>query len=141
MAVVRARLDAVQVGHGDIHQQNVRGEALHQFHGFHAIHGFAHHVDVARLLQEGADTLPDRVVVVGDDDSYHGLVCIGRIALNRNPRPGADSSSIRPSNSSSRSRMPSMPMPARRSSGAKETKSSQGRRAQTVGKVADPIHG
>jgi len=70
-------LHPVQVRHGDVEHEDVGEEPLDQREGLRAVGCLPHHLDVAGLLQEGADPLADQVVIVGDDDADHGTCPAG----------------------------------------------------------------
>ena len=56
-ANVGGGLEAVSVGHGDIHHHHVRPQIIGQFHGALAVAGLAHHHNIVALLQVGCQRL------------------------------------------------------------------------------------
>jgi hypothetical protein len=114
-------LQAIQIGHGNIHEDYVRVGGLDQFDGLAAVAGLADHFDSGEFLKRVANTGPDDGVIVGQDDtnlvwgtsvSYQELGVrhfSGNQAWTSVPCPGVDLSSRRPSTSVARSSMLSRP--------------------------------
>src|SRR5690349_12720129 len=105
------RLYAIQSGHRYVDQQHVRLEACHKLNCRVAVIGFPHHLNIASAFQQQADSLPDKVMVVGDYDADHASASTGTRATKRVPRAAGATISSEPFSSSSRSRKPSSPMP------------------------------
>src|SRR5512133_3790223 len=82
--------DPVQVGHGNVGQNNVRVQFLHQFYQFASIGCLPNHVDVRLGGKQGSDALPDYLMVV--------------------PAPGVEWISKSPSSQETRSRIPESPL-------------------------------
>ena len=75
---------AVQVVHGDVHDDDVGAQLLGQADGFAAVLGLGDHLQALFLLQQGAQAVAHDLVVVGDDDLHaHGFSFRGPA-----PRPG-----------------------------------------------------
>jgi hypothetical protein len=60
------RVKAVAVGHAQVQQDHVGAQRLGQDHAFGPIGRLAHHLDVILHIEEGAQALPDDLVVVDD---------------------------------------------------------------------------
>ena len=58
-------LEPVQLRHGDIHDDDIRGELLRHVDGLAAIFGLADHFDVGFGGKEGTDSLAHDRMVVG----------------------------------------------------------------------------
>ena len=78
-------LEPVQVGHGDVDDENIGPQTLHQGQGLRTVGRLAEDRDVPRPLQEGADALADQVMIVGDDDADHAPSKVGIRATRRVP--------------------------------------------------------
>ena len=78
-------LEPVQMGHGDVDDENIGPQTLHQGQGLRTVGRLAEDRDVPRPLQEGADALADQVMIVGDDDADHGPSKVGMWATRRVP--------------------------------------------------------
>jgi hypothetical protein len=63
-------LDAVQVGHADIHQDDIRGEPFGQGDRLGAVGGLAHHLHARLTFQDQPEAGPDRLLVIGDEDAH-----------------------------------------------------------------------
>src|SRR6185369_10877210 len=112
------RLDAVQIGHGNIHNHHVR----RQFQGgpdrVSAVVGLGDHFDIELFLDKAAQPVTDDFVIVGDNDpDAHGEApsltasCNCAARVTRVPQPGVDSTVISPPRWSTRSRMLNRPKP------------------------------
>jgi hypothetical protein len=68
------RLDAVQLGHLDVHHDDVGLQLLRHGHGLGAVDGLADHLDELVGRQQRAQPSPEDGVVVGDQraDGIHG---------------------------------------------------------------------
>src|SRR4030095_5359212 len=58
-----SRIQAIQHGHADIHDHNIRLECLHPLYGLAAIRSFANHLQ-ALTLEQRAKALADEHVIV-----------------------------------------------------------------------------
>ena len=56
---------AVDLRHGDIHDDHVRPQLLGEAHGFRAFAGFAHHLHVGFLVDDELEALADHRVIIG----------------------------------------------------------------------------
>ena len=67
-------LDAVQLGHGDVHHHDVGLQLLGQFDGFAAVGGLADDLHIGLRAEDHLEALADHGVVVSqqDADSFHG---------------------------------------------------------------------
>ena len=83
-------LHPVQVRHGDVEHEDVGQQALDQLEGLLAVGRLRHDLDVARLLEEGTEALPDQVVIVGHHDADHGVPFQGTRATTWVPWPSCD---------------------------------------------------
>jgi len=61
-------VDAVAVGHRDVHQHDIPLAGAHHLHGLDAVLGFAGHGEVGRVREDLAQALPDDRVIVGNQD-------------------------------------------------------------------------
>ena len=96
---VAGRVQAVQAGHGDVHDDDIGRQAPGQGDGRHAVLRLARDFDVSAAVgQAELEALPDDGVVVGDEDAdLHGAPSPSGIsAMISVPRPGAVRTSRRP---------------------------------------------
>ena len=56
---------AVDLRHGDIHDDHVGPQLLSEAHGFRAFAGFADHLHIGFLVDDELEALPDHGVVIG----------------------------------------------------------------------------
>jgi hypothetical protein len=69
-------IDAVLVGHADVHEDDVRGELLHLGHRLEAIARLSDDLDALLGLEHHAQPAAEPLVVIGDEDPdrlRHGL--------------------------------------------------------------------
>lgn len=91
-AQLASRADAIEHGHGQVHQDDVDvrvgGE---QIEGFAAVAGLADDGYVLVLLEQGPQTDPHEVVVIDEQDADHGGATSGASMVRRQqvPSPGA----------------------------------------------------
>ncbi len=62
------RFQAVQTGHADIQNHDIRLEGLALFHGVHAVHGFAADLPLRGWLKQGSKSAAKDLVVIDDQD-------------------------------------------------------------------------
>ena len=104
-------LDAVESGHADVHQDDVRVQAACLCECLAAVAGFARDAEIWFGFHQHAQALADQVLVVGDQHADHGGSPIGSQAQTVNPPPGRGPARRSPPNSATRSRMPVNPCP------------------------------
>src|SRR6266581_2912079 len=124
------RLDAVEVGHLDVHQHDVRLRGEGDLDRVEAIDGFADDGDAVIAVEQSGQSRPEKRLVVRDHHprgldrrgrSGWRLRCstqiscsLGRIARTVVPPPATLSTSSRPPRITARSLIPSTPMPGSR---------------------------
>ena len=106
-------LDAVHVGHLDVHEDHVWSGPTSGVDGFQPCRGLADDLDVVGLAQDHAETSPDEVVIVGEQDPDHlaATPSTGMWAVTRNPPPSRGPASNWPPKIETRSLMPRIPRP------------------------------
>ena len=57
--------EAIQLRHGDIHEYEVRLEGCHALQYLVTVGGFADNLHPLKALEQGAESSPDQVVIVG----------------------------------------------------------------------------
>ena len=77
------RLDAVEVGHPQVHEDHVGAQRCGQLHGARPGLGLADHLDVVDVGEHQLEPAAERRVVVGDEDADH----------REAPRPGSTGAS------------------------------------------------
>ena len=84
------RLDAVDVGHADVHQDDVRPERARELNGLRAVLGLTHHLDPLPRVQDHPEAATDERLVVGEDDAdaHVRSPSNGRVAKTRKPPSG-----------------------------------------------------
>ena len=84
------RLDPVEHGHPDVHQDDVRVGAPRGADRFRAVRGLAGHGEAGGRGDDPAQTGPDKCLVVGHDHAKRHRVpsARGRRAVTRKPCPG-----------------------------------------------------
>src|SRR5918992_306782 len=104
------RLHAVQLGHGDVHDDDIGPQLACQTQRLAAVGGGAGDLDALIAAQERGKPVADHGVVVRDQHpNLHRF--LPTAAITRVPRPWADSISSRPPTSSMRSRIVCSPNP------------------------------
>jgi len=85
------RLQAVELGHADVHQHDGRIEARHLGDRLAARAGLRDDLDVRLAGEQHAEAGPDHGLVVGDQDAdaHVGFPFTGRRTSSRNPKPFA----------------------------------------------------
>jgi hypothetical protein len=78
--------EAVQARHAQVEQQHVDLVAVDGLKRLDAVARLGHHLDPVGELQQAADALPDKGLVVGHAHPDHD---VGRLAWSRKPAPGA----------------------------------------------------
>src|SRR5262249_31935928 len=108
------RLQAVKLGHADVHNGYFGLESPDHLHGLPARGGFAHHLPASPRLEQRSQATADHFMVVGQQNAKgaHALPpWSGKIIFNVVPRsPG--SISTRPPSSRARSCILAMPTPS-----------------------------
>ena len=64
------RLDAVEVGHADVHQDDIGGEPFRPDDRLGAIGRLAHHLHTRLPFQDQPESAPDQLLVIGDQDAH-----------------------------------------------------------------------
>ena len=70
VADVAGGAQAVEVGHGEIHQDDVRTFLLREKKGLLAVGRRADHLDSLLHLQSVPEAVPEQPLIVRDEDSY-----------------------------------------------------------------------
>jgi hypothetical protein len=70
---LRRRVEAIQEGHGDVEEHDVRGVLRHRCHRGPTIGALGHHLDVGQILEQRPHPGAHQVVIVGDDDANHAV--------------------------------------------------------------------
>ena len=83
-------LDAVELGHADVHQHDVGLERADLLDGVEPVGGLAHHLEVVLGVEDHAEAGADERLVVGDQQSdghatLNSLEVMGRVARTRQP--------------------------------------------------------
>src|SRR3954447_13369640 len=78
------RLDPVDLRHPDVHENDVRSEVASERSGFGAVRRLADHVHAGEL-EDQAETRPDELLVVREQDADHGRTS-GSVARTVKPR-------------------------------------------------------
>ena len=103
--------EAVDAGHANVHQHDVRPQPLHGLDGLEPVSHVRSNIDLGVDLEQLAKAGTHERLVVGDDDAHAqlGTVPSGSQALTlKPPSPRLPASSVPPC-SSTRSRMPASP--------------------------------
>ncbi len=107
---------AVEDGHADVHQHDVRPCAQAEVDRPVAVPGLADHLEVVLGLEEHPEAGADEGLVVDDGDAderghgiSEGMGPVGRTARTRKPPPGRGPATRDPPQVAARSRMPTMP--------------------------------
>src|SRR6266568_2681972 len=107
------RLEAVETGHGDVHDDDIGAVAAGELEGFAPVRRLRDHLDPADLPQHRADALANEGVVLREQDAQgsggHGSVR-GNRAHTVVPVPESESIRKSPPSRRTRSSMPSSPM-------------------------------
>ena len=67
-------LQAVELGHADVHQDDVRMEARGLADGFDAVVGLGDHLDVVLVCEQQPEAGAHHRLVVGDEDADGALI-------------------------------------------------------------------
>ena len=102
------RLDAVELRHADVHEQDVRVVGAGGCERVDPVAGLGRHLDVGLGLEHHPQPLAHEVLVVCDDDADHWT---GSDAFTVKPPPGRGSARSSPPSSATRSCMPARPWP------------------------------
>src|SRR4051794_5469692 len=65
-----SRLDPIEIGHGDVDDNDIRLHSHRQFDSFTAIGGLGHHRKALLTFQQGTQATPDHVVIIRQQNSY-----------------------------------------------------------------------
>jgi hypothetical protein len=101
------RLDAVELGHADVHQHDVGRQATRLLDRRVAVGRLADDVDVLLGVEDHAEAGAHQRLVVGDQDADHS----GSLATTSNPPPATGPARSEPSYSRMRSSIPTSPWP------------------------------
>jgi hypothetical protein len=77
------RLEAVHLGHADVHQDHVGTGAAGQLDGLAPVGSFTDHVDVFGRTQQHDEAAADQSLVVGDRDPDHAGSPYGNVTATR----------------------------------------------------------
>src|SRR5919204_1871802 len=103
-------LEAIDVGHADVHENDFRSYLPRQPDGILAGGRLAHHLDVGRRVEQHPEPGTYQCLVIGEENPDHGVApLVGSAARTRNPRPGSGAASNSPPAAVTRSRMPASP--------------------------------
>ena len=110
------RLDAVELGHADVHQDDVRRQASGLVDRLAPVRGLADDLEVLLGVEDHAEARADERLVVGDEDAdaHAGSASAaptGSRARTVKPPPGRGPASSSPPWTRTRSRMPMRPWP------------------------------
>src|SRR5215467_1434193 len=106
------RLEPVELGHSDVHENHVRVKLPDRRHRLQAVPRLAHNLQVGLRFDDHLEAGPDQALVVADQDrDAHGGGSSGRQAQTRNPPPGTGPTSSWPPYSATCSRIPISPCP------------------------------
>src|SRR5918996_1113478 len=109
----RGALDAVHLGHGDVHEDHVRPQLACPLDRLGAVARLADDLKVVLRLQEEPEAGPDELLVIDQQQpDAHLSPPIGSRAATRKPPPTRRPVSSCPPRRATRSRMPMMPCPA-----------------------------
>ena len=92
-------LDAVEIRHGDIHNDHPGVQLPGQPHRGPPILGLGHHFQIGLLLQQKAESLTDNLVIIGDQNFCNHLLppllqyFKGTCKVTLVPQPGSDTTS------------------------------------------------
>jgi hypothetical protein len=105
------RLQAVQIGHADVHEDHVGTVPAGHLNRLEPGPGLGDDLDVVVDPQDHGEAPADQCLVVdhGDSDAHAGSVPVGRWATTPNPPPGRGPASRVPPRSRALSRIPTMP--------------------------------
>ncbi len=95
--------------HADVHQHDLRAQALSQLHGGLAVGGLRDHRDVVLGVQQRVKSRPHERLVVDQFDGDHEAV--GRRARTCQPPSAPGAASSVPPSATARSRIPRRPLP------------------------------
>ena len=101
------RLDAVEVRHAHVHEDDVGVELARELERLHAVGRFAHELEVGPLLEHHAEAAAHERLVVDDENAGHS----GNLAATRKPPVFSGPVSSEPPNAVTRSRIPMRPRP------------------------------
>src|SRR5581483_10035303 len=105
-------VDAVELGHADVHDDDVGVELTGEAQRFASVGGFADDLDVALQFEDEPEALPYEGLVVGEQDARHrGGGVRGIRAWRRKPPRVMGPASSSPPSRFTRSRMPIRPCP------------------------------
>src|SRR5947209_976596 len=105
------RLQAVDAGHADVHEEHVGCSPPCHADRLFAVARLTDDVDVVLGVEQGPETGPHQGLVVGQGDVDHDDRSTGNTARTAYPPPGRGAASRWPPNAAARSRMPGMPLP------------------------------
>ncbi len=104
-------LVAVEHGHTQVHQHEVRLQPDRERYRLRAVCRFADHLDIRGRLEQRDDSAADDRMIVGDEHADHAVTRVGSETTSLVPAPGALTISSSPPTRASRSRMPGSPKP------------------------------
>ncbi len=104
------RLDAVEFGHADVEQADVRSQVTGPFHGFASVRGLGDDLDPGLGVEDHRQTGSHQILVVGDEDPDHAWTpAFGNVATTVQP-PSVLGPEVKvPPSSLARSVIPSRP--------------------------------
>ena len=104
------RIDAVEAGHVDVHDDDVGHEAQRDLDGLLSRFGLAHHLGIGDRIEKRSEPCPKQRMVVGDEDpdrsgdqAVASTSCRGRDAVTSVPPPALEPISHAPPISAARS--------------------------------------
>ena len=110
--------DPVQLGHRDVHHDDIGTQLRGEFHGFPSIGGLADNLHVGLRAQDHFEALPDYGMVVNQQDAsaFHGGA-VPELQLEH-PRPRGECTLTSPPALRARARIPIRPRPRPAAAGA-----------------------
>src|SRR5262249_8925836 len=104
-------LDAVDRGHLDVDERDVRAVLGGKRHRLVAVGGLGDHLDVVFRFEQGPDAAADQRLVVGEEDPDHDGARTGSSARPWKPPSARGPACSRPPSADTRSRIPIRPRP------------------------------
>src|SRR5882724_2040109 len=111
---LRCRVQTVELRHRDVEHNYFRLQRPRHLDRGPPIRRFANDLNIGLFLEQRARPLADNAMVIGDQNPNHHdfpFFVLGKFARTVVPPPGAESTANSPPSSSTRSRIPSSPIP------------------------------
>jgi hypothetical protein len=78
-------LDAVHHRHADVHQNHIGRKRSRQLDTGRTVGGLPHHVDVILSVEDHRESIPDQLLIVGEQHPDHESCPTGSVARTRKP--------------------------------------------------------